>query len=135
MSTLSDIVTGTLIFLGSLLALTAAIGVVRFPDTLSRMHAATKPQVVGLVLILLGAFNSLRGNVDIWMIALVGIFTVLTAPIIAHTVGRVAYREQRMRSDLFMVDELEAQGAEKAENADGHDRDAADDPTDTDRQG
>ncbi|MFC7959932.1 monovalent cation/H(+) antiporter subunit G [Rhodococcoides kroppenstedtii] len=132
MSTLSDIVTGTLIFLGSLLALTAAIGVVRFPDTLSRMHAATKPQVIGLILILLGAFNSLRGNVDIWMIALVGIFTVLTAPIIAHTVGQVAYREQRMRSDLFMVDELEAQGAEEA---DGHHRDAADDPAGTDRQG
>ncbi len=132
MSTLSDIVTGTLIFLGSLLALTAAIGVVRFPDTLSRMHAATKPQVVGLILILLGAFNSLRGNVDIWMIALVGIFTVLTAPIIAHTVGRVAYREQRMRSDLFMVDELETQDAERA---DGEDRDDAVDRSRTDRQG
>lgn len=123
MNLLSDIVTSVLILTGAVLALTAAIGVVRFPDTLSRMHAATKPQVVGLILILLGAFNHLRGNVDIWMIALVGIFTVLTAPIIAHTVGQVAYREQRVREGLFMVDELQA---------DEHEDRAA---TDADRQG
>ena len=43
------------IFLGALLALTAAVGIVRFPDTLRRMHAATKPQVVGLILVLMGA--------------------------------------------------------------------------------
>lgn len=42
-----DIVAAVLILSGSALALTAAIGIVRFPDTLSRMHAATKPQVLG----------------------------------------------------------------------------------------
>lgn len=129
MNLLSDIVTSVLILTGAVLALTAAIGVVRFPDTLSRMHAATKPQVVGLILILLGAFNHLRGNVDIWMIALVGIFTVLTAPIIAHTVGQVAYREQRVREGLFMVDELRA---DEDEDQDEHADRAA---TDADRQG
>ncbi len=129
MNLLSDIVTSVLILTGAVLALTAAIGVVRFPDTLSRMHAATKPQVVGLILILLGAFNHLRGNVDIWMIALVGIFTVLTAPIIAHTVGQVAYREQRVREGLFMVDELRA---DENEDQDEHEDRAATDP---DRQG
>ncbi|MGK2855553.1 MAG: cation:proton antiporter, partial [Microbacteriaceae bacterium] len=41
-----------LVLSGSALALTAAIGVVRFPDTLSRMHAASKPQVLGLLLVL-----------------------------------------------------------------------------------
>ena len=30
----------------------------------------------------------------------------ITAPIIAHTVGQVAYREQSSRDDLFMVDDL-----------------------------
>ncbi len=59
------------------------------------MHAATKPQVVGLVLVLVGAVIRLHGNVDIWMLVLIGLFTLLTAPVIAHSVGRVAYREQR----------------------------------------
>ena len=49
-----DIAAGVLVLGGSALALTAAIGVVRFPDTLSRMHAATKPQVLGLLLVLGG---------------------------------------------------------------------------------
>ena len=38
-----DILTAALVLGGSALALTAAIGLLRFPDTLSRMHAATKP--------------------------------------------------------------------------------------------
>ena len=58
---------------GSALALTAAIGVVRFPDTLSRMHAATKPQVLGLLLVLVGAAIRLRGNVDVGMLILTGV--------------------------------------------------------------
>lgn len=102
MSTFLDVLTAICILTGSFLALTAAIGIVRFPDTLSRMHAATKPQVVGLVLVLIGAVIRLHGNVDIWMLVLVGLFTLLTAPVIAHSVGRVAYREQRGRDGLSM---------------------------------
>ena len=42
-----DVVTAVLVLSGSALALTAAIGVVRFPDTLSRMHAATQAAGAG----------------------------------------------------------------------------------------
>lgn len=104
---ITDSIGAVSILLGAVLALTAAIGIVRFPDTLRRMHAATKPQVVGLVLVLLGAVVLLRGNVDIWMLVLVGIFTLLTAPVIAHSVGRVAYREQREEDELMKINELE----------------------------
>ncbi|GAB2637902.1 monovalent cation/H(+) antiporter subunit G [Prescottella soli] len=102
MNTFLEVLAAICILTGSLLALTAAIGIVRFPDTLSRMHAATKPQVVGLVLVLVGAVIRLHGNVDIWMLVLIGLFTLLTAPVIAHSVGRVAYREQRGRDGLLM---------------------------------
>ncbi|GAB2701224.1 monovalent cation/H(+) antiporter subunit G [Nocardia thraciensis] len=95
-----------LILLGALLALTAAVAIVRFPDTLSRMHAATKPQVVGLVLILIGATIELRGHGNVWMLVLVGLFTLLTAPAIAHLIGRTAYREQRNRDGLLLINEL-----------------------------
>jgi multicomponent Na+:H+ antiporter subunit G len=100
------VIAAVFILTGSTLAMTAAIGIVRFPDTLSRMHAATKPQVVGLILVLTGAVIQLRGNVDIWMLVLVGLFTLLTAPVIAHMVGRVAYREQRGRDGLLMINEM-----------------------------
>ncbi len=106
MNTVLEVISMVLILVGALLAMTAAIGIVRFPDTLSRMHAATKPQVVGLVLVLIGAVIQLRGNVDIWMLVLVGLFTLLTAPVIAHVIGRVAYREQRGRDGLLMINEM-----------------------------
>jgi multicomponent Na+:H+ antiporter subunit G len=101
-----DVITGVLVLGGSALALTASIGVVRFPDTLSRMHAATKPQVLGLLLVLVGAAIRLRGNVDIGMMALTAMFTLITAPVIANRVGQLAYREQNVRDDLLTVDEL-----------------------------
>ena len=101
-----DIVTAVLVLGGSTLALTAAIGVVRFPDTLTRMHAATKPQVLGLLLVLAGAAIRLRGNVDVGMVILTGLFTLITAPVVANRVGQLAYREQNIRDDLLTKDEM-----------------------------
>lgn len=101
-----DVVSGALVLGGSVLALTAAVGVVRFPDTLSRMHAATKPQVLGLLLVLMGAAIRLHGHVDVGMVVLTGVFTVITAPVVANRVGQLAYREQNFRDDLMVKDEL-----------------------------
>jgi multicomponent Na+:H+ antiporter subunit G len=102
-----DILTAALVLSGSTLALTAAIGVVRFPDTLSRMHAATKPQVLGLLLVLVGAAIQLRGHADVGMLILTGIFTLITAPVVANRVGQLAYREQNLH-DRLTHDELRA---------------------------
>jgi multicomponent Na+:H+ antiporter subunit G len=101
-----DVISGVLVLAGSVLALTAAIGIVRFPDTLARMHAATKPQVLGLLLVLAGAAIRLRGNIDVGMIILTGLFTLITAPVVAHRVGQLAYREQNIRDDLLTRDEM-----------------------------
>jgi multicomponent Na+:H+ antiporter subunit G len=105
-----DVVAAALVLGGSVLALTAAIGVVRFPDTLSRMHAATKPQVLGLLLVLAGAAVRLRGNADVGMLILAGLFTVITAPVVANRVGQLAYREQSFRDDLLTRDEMAEHG-------------------------
>jgi multicomponent Na+:H+ antiporter subunit G len=101
-----DVVAAALVLAGSTLALTAAVGVVRFPDTLTRMHAATKPQVLGLLLVLAGAAIRLRGHVDVGMLILTGLFTLITAPVVANRVGQLAYREQNVRDDLLTKDEM-----------------------------
>lgn len=111
----ADVVSGVLVVGGSALALTAAIGIVRFRDTLSRMHSATKPQVLGLLLVLAGAAVRLRGNADVGMIVMCAMFTLITAPVVAQRVGELAYREQAVRDDLLAVDEL-------AEDARGENR-------------
>ncbi|WP_313674192.1 monovalent cation/H(+) antiporter subunit G [Mycolicibacterium sp.] len=102
----TELLTAILVLGGSALALTAAIGLVRFPDTLSRMHSATKPQVLGLLLVLSGAAIRLRGSIDAGVFILTGIFTLVTAPVIAQRVGQLAYREGNAREDLLAVDAL-----------------------------
>ncbi|MGV6993179.1 monovalent cation/H(+) antiporter subunit G [Gordonia amicalis] len=103
-----DIVSATLILVGCLLAVTAAIGLVRFPDTLSRMHAATKPQTFGLLLVLIGAVVRLGDSVDSGMLILAGLFALITAPVVAHRIGRLAYQEQRARDGLMEERDMES---------------------------
>ena len=46
------------------------------------------------------------------MLLLVAAFQLLTAPVSAHMISRVAYRRRHVRRDLLLVDELrEAEGA------------------------
>lgn len=91
---------------GALLSLAAGIGVLRFPDVLDRMHAATKPQVLGVLLLLVGLALRLRTPSDLGMIALVAIFQLATAPVAAQMIGRAAYRSGRIDRDLLDADEL-----------------------------
>lgn len=87
-----DIISSVLLVAGALFALVAAIGVVRFPDVLTRMHAATKPQTFGLLLILLGLALRLDSLGDLTFIVVVIVFQLLTAPVAAHMVGRATFR-------------------------------------------
>ncbi len=108
MSTFLDVISGIALLGGALLALTASIALVRFPDTMSRMHAGAKPQVLGLLLVLAGATIRLRGNVDVGMLVLAGMFQLITASVVAHRLSRAAYRERDrcVRADLLVADEL-----------------------------
>ncbi|RJK95979.1 monovalent cation/H(+) antiporter subunit G [Vallicoccus soli] len=106
MSTALDVLAAVLLISGAALALAASVGVLRFPDVLSRMHAATKPQVLGMLLVLAGAAVRLRTSVDVWMLVLTGAFQLMTAPVAAHLVGRLAYRTRHVRTDLLVCDEL-----------------------------
>lgn len=102
--------------LGCALTLIAGIGVLRFPDLLSRMHAATKPQVLGLVLTIAGLALSLGSSQLTWKLLLVVAFQFITAPVSAHLVGRAGYRTGKVREDLLVVDEL-TDDLERARNA------------------
>lgn len=87
----SDVAAAVCMLLGAGLAFAAGVGMVRFPGTLARMHAATKPQVFGLQLILLAMW--LRDPV--WalmgMLLIIGVFQVVMVAVAAYVVGRAAY--------------------------------------------
>ncbi|MEW1809899.1 monovalent cation/H(+) antiporter subunit G [Pseudarthrobacter phenanthrenivorans] len=103
-----DAVSAVFMVVGALMSLGAAVGLLRFPDLLSRMHAATKPQVLGLFL-LLAAIGLQMRTWWVWPVLVVAwIFQLLTVPVSAHMVGRAGYRTKHLHRELLTSDELEA---------------------------
>lgn len=102
----ADVVSAACLVTGALLALVAAIGILRFPDVLTRMHSATKPQVLGLLLILVGLGLRLRDPGTLGLLFMVALFQLVTSPIASHMVGRASFRAGQVRRDLLVVDEL-----------------------------
>ncbi|SDT18061.1 monovalent cation/H(+) antiporter subunit G [Microlunatus soli] len=107
-ATILDLIGAALVVVGILLCLIAAIGLIRLPDVLSRMHAATKPQTLGLLVLLTGLGMSLRDWRLVGLLVVIGALQLLTAPISAHLVARTAYRTRQFRTDLTEPDELDA---------------------------
>ncbi len=102
-----DMVAGVLMVAGSLLSLGAAIGLLRFPDLLTRMHAATKPQVLGSLLLLTALGLELRSWALVPLLVVAWIFQLLTVPVSAHMVGRAGYRTKHVDKARLTVDELD----------------------------
>ncbi len=119
-----DAVSAVFMVVGALLSLAAAVGLLRFPDLMSRMHAATKPQVLGLFLLLFALGLQMR-TWWVWPVLLVAwIFQLLTVPVSAHMVGRAGYRTKHLHPELLSTDELEAVVQQAAAQADADADDA-----------
>ncbi|GAA1730540.1 hypothetical protein GCM10009766_08100 [Microcella frigidaquae] len=101
-----DLMAAALLVVAALLTLAAAIGLWRLPDPLSRLHAGTKPQILGLTLVVIAIALSLRDPVVLLLLVPVVVFQLLTAPIAAHMVGRAGYRNGDFDPAQLVVDEL-----------------------------
>ena len=106
LSTVLDVLAAASLLAGSSLALAAGVGLLRFPDLLARSHAATKPLVLGLLLMLAGLGLWLRSGPVTWVLVLVGLFQMVTAPVAAHLVTRAGYRTGKVAPGSLVVDEL-----------------------------
>lgn len=103
---LFDIAGAISLLLGALLAFIGAVGLVRLPDLFARMHSATKPQTLGLLLILLGLALTVRTWGAVATLLIVIGAQGLTAPVAAHMLGRAGYRSGTTEEDLLHIDEL-----------------------------
>ena len=101
-----DAVAAACFLIGSSLALVAAVGILRFPDVLSRMHAGAKPQVIGLMFLLVGLGTQLREVAATGLLLLVMVFQLFTSPIATHMMARATFRAGEVHEDLLEVDEL-----------------------------
>ena len=59
--TILDFVGAVFVFIGAVLSFGAAVALVRFPDVLGKLHAITKPQVLGLIFVSLGVAVPMPG--------------------------------------------------------------------------
>ncbi len=106
---LVDVLAMGLLLAASLLSLAAAIGLLRFPDVLSQLHPATKPQVLGILLILVAIALRVGVTADFGMLVLAGVFQLLTIPVTAHMVGRAVYRARQVSPSHLVIDDLSEQ--------------------------
>ncbi|MFI7494994.1 monovalent cation/H(+) antiporter subunit G [Kocuria sp. M4R2S49] len=108
LDTALDAAAAVCLVVGALMSLAAAIGLVRFPDLLTRMHAGTKPQVFGLLLMLTAVALENRDPAMIPLIVLGWTFQLLTVPVSAHMVGRSTYRTKHLNRTTLTQDDLQA---------------------------
>lgn len=89
-----EIIIAVSVLLGTLFILIAAIGLVRFKDLYSRMHATTKASSFGILLLLIGVCLYHQIPMVYVKSILILIFIYLTAPLAAHSLSS-SYKEKK----------------------------------------
>ncbi|WP_315857515.1 monovalent cation/H(+) antiporter subunit G [Microbulbifer agarilyticus] len=81
---------GLLLFLGCFFMLTGAIGLLRFPDFYSRMHAAGVTDTLATILIIAGLMLIAGWSLALFKLALIVLFIFFTSPTASHALARSA---------------------------------------------
>lgn len=113
----TSLVPALLLFGAAILSVAAGVGLLRFRDVLTKLHAVTKPQVLGLILGIIAVALAMQSWNVLFALAPVFVFQSLTAPVAAHMVGRASYRTGHIDAENLLVDDLAEAVAEAPEEA------------------
>lgn len=103
---MSELIVGVLMLIGSGFMFIASFGLIRMPDLLMRMHAATKAGTIGSGFLLL-AMAVHFGSPQVVTTCLSAIFFLIaTAPVAAHLIARAGYFEEVELWDQTATDEV-----------------------------
>jgi multicomponent Na+:H+ antiporter subunit G len=91
---MADLATYLLTGLGLVFFIAGTVGLVRFPDQFSRLHALTKGDNLGLGFIALGVAFQTESWAQLAMLALIWVLALLAAGTVAQLVARAALTEQ-----------------------------------------
>lgn len=110
------------LLIGAFFMLVASLGLLRFPDVYTRMHAATKATTFGMGGILTATSLAFQDAGVATQSALALFFLFLTAPVSAHLISRAAYRTGPNLASNTTIDEygphLEKEDSAPAEEVD-----------------
>lgn len=91
MTLVLDIISAVGLGLGSLIVLAGSIGIVRFPDFYTRIHAAGMTDTFGVELILLGMACQAGSWSEVAKLFFIALFLLLTSPVATHAIGHAAW--------------------------------------------
>lgn len=90
MTILTTYISWAFLVLGGFLCISGSVGLLRFPDFFTRMHAASVTDTLATALIVLG----LLLQTDAWMVQakliMVLVFVLLTSPTASHALAKAA---------------------------------------------
>ena len=93
MAGLLDLLATALLPIGSIFLIIGGIGLMRFPDFLTRIHAAGVCETLGTFTILIGLMMLGGGWLVTVKLALILVFLALTNPVSSHALTRAALHD------------------------------------------
>lgn len=84
------IVSAVLLLTGAFFALTGAVGLFRFPDFFSRVHAASITDSLASILIISGLILISDFGINAAKLAFILIFLLITSPTASHALAKAA---------------------------------------------
>ena len=94
MSAVFDLFTIVAVTAGAVFFLAGVVGLLRFPDTLTRLHALTKADNVGLGLIVIGLLPQAGSLFAALKLLLVWLLVLLAGSTVGQMMARVARRAE-----------------------------------------
>jgi multicomponent Na+:H+ antiporter subunit G len=111
---IQDIVSAFFLIVGSFFIFVASLGMFRFPDIYTRMHAASKSISLGIGCLLIGTIIHFASHLIILKAIAVLLFIFMTMPVAAQMISRVAYLRKVNIWDKTSVDEMKENADNKS---------------------
>jgi multicomponent Na+:H+ antiporter subunit G len=92
MSAALDVFTVVAVLAGAIFFLAGTVGLLRFPDTLTRLHALTKADNLGLGLVVLGLLPHVDSVLAGFKLVCVWLLVLLSGAVAAQLIARTARR-------------------------------------------
>jgi multicomponent Na+:H+ antiporter subunit G len=93
MSALLDVFSIVAIVAGAFFFLAGTVGLLRFPDAYTRLHALTKADNLGLALVVIGLLPQVDGLLAAAKLVLVWLLVLLSSAVVAQLIARSARRQ------------------------------------------
>ncbi|KGM42568.1 sodium:proton antiporter [Alkalispirochaeta odontotermitis] len=92
MDIIFDMSSALCLLLGSFLCLSGGVGIIRFPDFYTRMHAVGVTDTLGAGMILIGLLLQTPEFLVVLKLLLILVMTVFISPVASHALAKAAFR-------------------------------------------